>query len=340
MSNSFEREPRYDSRVHNDDGVYFANWLAAGVAYHSGFERIMTYPVTLSGKEAKILLSRNVLNRLTSYDLVATILSDMRNRCYVEGIDPIAVDRQGVVISGQHRSIALVVHDEPLPFQFAFNMPRDHVSIAVDHGMPRGPKALLQERHINAEPRYFRSFYFCPLSTPRKTGPQEIAELLGIIGVKLQELTNGLATLHKPIFITKRASLVAAMLRASYYMPLSKIIRFAGILNTGPSVTVTRDEDRNALVLRDTIRGMSLRRPVAAQEAYVRTCKALEAYQAGRAMQVSRIPSKREQWPDTFPLPAAVQQLFLKWDDGLTEARQDARGTVKEARQRLAEGGR
>ena len=100
-----------------------AEWLEGHIAKSQ--DKITTVVADLTPALARVLLNRNEGNRKTRPGIVEGYARDMRNGAWDMNGEPLIVAKDGMMNDGQHRCLAVVEADVPVPVVFVIGVERD-----------------------------------------------------------------------------------------------------------------------------------------------------------------------------------------------------------------------
>lgn len=335
--NFFDRDQQYDSREHQDEGRYFRRWLDNAVEAHAKSDRIRHYPVWLSRVEAAVILERNKLNRNPTLAGMLKIFNQMENDTFVDAPDPIVFDKDGILSSGQNRMGALLNSDKHFPFSLAFGQERKNVAISQDLGVFRSSHNVLTERGEPIPTSLLRAFYFPPLQTWRAMSPAEVIALVDLVRPEAKALLEIVDYCESRQMLRQKMPVLGAFLRAMYRLPHATIFRFLELFAAGPQATITKEYERNPLVLRDLVARTKQNSNCERSGLFMRTAHALRAFAEHRVIQVIKMQKDPKKWTSPFELPPEVKILKATWDDGLVKVRSDIALTARSMRAKLEE---
>jgi hypothetical protein len=232
--------------------------------------------------------------RRIQWERVTRYAEDMAAGKWIVTHQGIAFAPDGTLLDGQHRLWAIVQTERPMNMYVVRNASPESYGM-LDQGFGRSISTASGNQWSSVEVAVGRAMVVGMSGRHRKTeSPAVMLDFMERHGQRIRDI-RAFSGRTGRVTSWMRPSVVAALARASYHLPMATVERFVVAASAG---IVTGDRDVAALLLRDWAAGHTARGDDGRWEMYRRAAWAIEVFAAGR--KVERLNMVAE---DPFPLP-------------------------------------
>jgi len=228
--------------------------------------------VKITPTMAKAMLEKNVINRRIDERAISKWQKLMLDNDWQVTHQGIAFFDDGTLADGQHRLMAIIRNNKPIPFYVTYNLPKS-AATAIDSGRKRslidgikisGAAPWMEARHLQMVPT---------ISYPTRLTDMQKIDFL--------ESIRKHAIFAVQCFPTNRRHLTPSIIHAAIAMAHyhgvdeAKLIRFAEVFLDG---AMAHPSERAIILVRDYFMNHTNSGAVDKNEKYLRVQRAIEAY--------------------------------------------------------------
>lgn len=262
--------------THNkNNAVFYAHAPTAGSGDGRGDGSPRCEVILVTPEMATEWLKANTMNRKIRKSHVRTLVRDIREGRWPFNPQPISFGTDGSLLDGQHRLHAIAMAETPVQLAVWFNVPLDARRV-MDTG---------QTRNLSDIAGITKTQAAVAQSMIRGMGGHISASMAEKVVVFNRFATEIDFVIDQMGAAPKRgigqASVLAAIVRASFYLKASDIAHFCEVLSSGMP---KEDRDATVIRLRDRLLQVRTGGGTSASEVYAYTVSALRAFSEGRAL--------------------------------------------------------
>lgn len=224
---------------------------------------------------AKTMLEKNVINRRIDERAITKWQKLMLDNDWQVTHQGIAFFEDGTLADGQHRLMAIIRNNKPIPFFVTYNLPKS-AAMAIDSGRKRslidgikisGAAPWMEARHLQMVPT---------IAYPARLTDMQKIDLLSLIRPHAEFAVQCFASNRR--YLTP--SIIHAAVTMAHYHGVDevKLIRFCEVFLDGAMAEPT---ERVIILVRDYFMNHTNSGSVDKNEKYLRVQRAIQAYANG-----------------------------------------------------------